>query len=152
MTRLTGPVARGTLLPASERPTIRRGFIAAVVLTAAIAGAEDDRSSPSISKWQAIFCGIDWTELQASSPRLMRGYAMRVDLSRSDLEFVATPSNGEREGEVDGLKPSTFLADTVSVGSRRSFVEDSKIQGRFAFLCHGSRANFAKFQHGSNPS
>ncbi len=40
----------------------------------------------------------------------MRGYALRVDLQAPGIEFLATPSNGDRLGETDSLKTSSFLA------------------------------------------
>lgn len=74
--------------------------------------AQDTNSAPAIAEWRPIFCGIEKTELRGSVPRPMQGYAMRIDLQQSGISFAVTPSNGELEGETDGLKTSTFLVDT----------------------------------------
>jgi hypothetical protein len=59
--------------------------------------------------WKAIFTGVELTELKASEPRLMVGYAVRIDLTAPGIRFLATPDNGDRPKETDGLKTSSFL-------------------------------------------
>ncbi len=63
-------------------------------------------------EWKAVFRGVELAELEAETPREMRGFAVRIDGDAPGLEFVLTPSNGEREGETDGWKTSTFLKKT----------------------------------------
>lgn len=60
-------------------------------------------------RWRALFDGVEVTELRSQSPRLMRGLAVRIDLRREGVRFLATPGNGDRPGDTDGLKTSTFL-------------------------------------------
>jgi hypothetical protein len=60
--------------------------------------------------WQPLFHGIEHVELAVAQPRPMRGHAVRIDLRRQGIRFLATPGNGDRPGETDGLKTSTFLA------------------------------------------
>lgn len=60
-------------------------------------------------EWEVVFRGVELAELEAEVPRRMRGAAVRIDGDAPGLEFVLTPSNGEREGETDGWKTSTFL-------------------------------------------
>jgi len=63
-----------------------------------------------LGKWRPLFQGIEHVELRATQPRPMRGHALRVDLKAPGIEFLATPSNGDRPAETDGLRTSTFLA------------------------------------------
>lgn len=63
-----------------------------------------------LGDWQPRFRGIDLIRLEARQPRLMRGFALRIDLHAPGIRFLATPDNGERPGHTDGLKTSTFLA------------------------------------------
>jgi hypothetical protein len=62
-----------------------------------------------IKKWDPAFRGIDYAELAAGAPRAMTGYALRIDLRDPEVSFLLTPSNGEKPGETDGLKTTTFL-------------------------------------------
>ncbi len=71
------------------------------------AGADEPFASPP--SWKPLFIGIERTDLSAESPRLMKGHAVRIDLTAPGIEFLATPGNGDRPGETDGLKTSTFL-------------------------------------------
>jgi hypothetical protein len=61
-------------------------------------------------RWKPLFQGVDHAELRADAPRLMRGHAVRIDLGAPGVSFLATPGNGERKGDTDGLLTSTFLA------------------------------------------
>ena len=70
------------------------------------AAAESPRFS---KKWDPVFRGIEYAELTATVPRTMVGYALRIDLRDPAVSFLVTPSNGEKPGETDGLKTSTFL-------------------------------------------
>lgn len=59
--------------------------------------------------WRPIFQGVDQIDLVAKSPRALRGSAVRIDLKAPGIRFFAAPSNGEKPGECDSLKTSTFL-------------------------------------------
>ena len=61
-------------------------------------------------KWAPLFAGVELADLKADRPRPMRGHAVRIDLRADGVSFLATPPNGDRPGETDGLKTSTFLA------------------------------------------
>lgn len=61
-------------------------------------------------KWSPLFAGVELADLQADKPRLMRGHAVRINPRTDGLTFLATPPNGDRPGDTDGLKTSTFLA------------------------------------------
>lgn len=62
-----------------------------------------------IGDWQPKFVGIELLSLEAKQPRLMRGFAVRIDLHAPGIRFLATPDNGDKPGQTDGLKTSTFL-------------------------------------------
>ncbi|MBN2475815.1 MAG: phosphodiester glycosidase family protein [Pirellulales bacterium] len=66
--------------------------------------------TPQIAPWRAAFGGIDLADLRATSPRPMRGYAVRIELGHPGIEFLATPANGTEPGETDGTRTGTFLS------------------------------------------
>ncbi|MFO0841057.1 MAG: phosphodiester glycosidase family protein [Gemmataceae bacterium] len=78
----------------------------AFLLLLCLAPAEGPFAPP---KWVPLFSGVELSDLQADKPRLMRGHAARIDLRAAGLSFLATPPNGDRPGDTDGLKTSTFL-------------------------------------------
>src|SRR5262249_48215480 len=57
--------------------------------------------------WSPRFRGVDHVELVARSPRLMRGQAIRIDLTAPGIEFLATPPMADKQGTA-GPKTSTF--------------------------------------------
>src|SRR5262245_59725493 len=59
--------------------------------------------------WSPRFRGVDHVELVARSPRLMRGQAIRIDLTAPGIEFLATPPMADKPTVTAGLKTSTFL-------------------------------------------
>lgn len=59
--------------------------------------------------WKPLFQGVEITDLASDAPRPMKGHAVRIDLTAAGVAFLATPGNGDRPGETDGLKTSTFL-------------------------------------------
>lgn len=59
--------------------------------------------------WKPLFRGVDGLNLKASSPRVMKGYAVRIAFETPGIEFVSTPDNGDRPQEVDSARTSTFL-------------------------------------------
>jgi len=61
-----------------------------------MAGAGSVQADPSESNWQTtdwrpLFQGIDAAMGKADSPRLMRVYALRIDLTAEGIEFYSTP-------------------------------------------------------------
>lgn len=60
-------------------------------------------------EWKPLFSGVELADLACAEPRPMKGHAVRIDLKAAGLSFLATPGNGDRPGETDGLKTSTFL-------------------------------------------
>ena len=59
--------------------------------------------------WQSLFKGIEYAQGRKMAPDPQAMYAVRIDLNARDIEFLVTPSNGDRPLETDGLKTSTFL-------------------------------------------
>lgn len=98
----------------NTRHTLKRLFaIAALVAVACSRSSSEEQIQGPVrmlGEWRPLFQGIEHVELRASVPRPMRGHALRIGLQRPGIEFLATPSNGDRPGETDGLKTSTFLA------------------------------------------
>lgn len=62
-----------------------------------------------ISDWSYIYDGVWYATGSDTSPRLMRAYAIRVDLANSNISFRATNDNGSSAGETDLKTPSQFL-------------------------------------------
>lgn len=84
--------------------------VTAVLLAATIGRtARADGPFTAPPAWKPLFVGAEITDLAADKPRLMKGHAVRIDLTAPGVEFLATPGNGDRPGETDGLKTSTFL-------------------------------------------
>lgn len=61
--------------------------------------------------WEPLFKGIDLAQGRKVAPDPVAIYAVRIDLKESSIEFLATPSNGDRPLETDGRKTSTFLKE-----------------------------------------
>ncbi|MCY2992830.1 MAG: hypothetical protein NTY19_33860 [Planctomycetota bacterium] len=66
--------------------------------------------------WQARFRGVDVASLQATQPRLMRGYAARIQVTDSGIVFLATPDSGDRPGETDGLRTTSCSWSSTAAG------------------------------------
>ncbi len=60
-------------------------------------------------EWRPLFEGVEYRQAIARKPRPQRVHVVRVDLAQPGVSFLVTPSNGERPGETDGLKTSSFL-------------------------------------------
>jgi exopolysaccharide biosynthesis protein len=54
---------------------------------------------------------VEVAELRASEPRRLSGVALRIDLQAEGISFLATPANGEKEGETDAQLTSAFLKE-----------------------------------------
>ena len=61
--------------------------------------------------WEPLFKGIDFAEGRKMAPDPLAVYAVRIDLKEPSIEFLATPSNGDRPLETDGRTTSTFLKE-----------------------------------------
>lgn len=61
-------------------------------------------------EWRPIFKGVDCAEAHLAAPPLA-AFAVRVDLKAPGIEFLVTPSNGDKPRETDGRKVSAFLEE-----------------------------------------
>lgn len=73
------------------------------------AAAPDVKGPGRMGDWRPIFQGIELRDLASDKPRMMRGYAMRIDLKAPGIEFIATPGNGDAPGETTSTFTTTFL-------------------------------------------
>jgi hypothetical protein len=102
---------------AAMRPRWPTYWFLASIVTATLVPpirAQDLPPRPAVEfvngvNWQAPFRGVDVAPLQATQPRLMRGYAARIQATDPGIAFLATPDNGDRPGETDGLRTTSFL-------------------------------------------
>jgi hypothetical protein len=62
-------------------------------------------------QWEPLFKGIELAEARKVAPDPLAVYAVRIDLKEPSIEFLATPSNGDRPLETDGRKTTTFLKE-----------------------------------------
>jgi hypothetical protein len=69
------------------------------------------RASDYQPRWEPLFRGIDYAMARKMAPDPQALYAVRVDLKAPGIEFLVTPSNGDRPLETDGRKTSTFLKE-----------------------------------------
>jgi len=71
-----------------------------------------DAGPPSdlVPTWRPVFQGVDYAEASREAPPVAV-YAVRVDLKCPGIEFLATPSNGERPLDTDGQKTRAFLEE-----------------------------------------
>ena len=79
-----------------------------LAVVAAPALAQDLPAVP-VPKWEAKFVGIEMTPLAVEKPRLMKGHAVRIDLTADGISFLATPPMADKPTLTAGLKTSTFL-------------------------------------------
>jgi hypothetical protein len=92
------------------RKPIRLALVTTLIACSGGAGEQNAGQVRMLGDWRPLFQGIEQAELRASQPRPMAGHALRIDLKAPGVELLATPSNGDRPGETDGLKTSSFLA------------------------------------------
>jgi hypothetical protein len=59
--------------------------------------------------WRPLAHGIEEASAYFVASRPMRCHALRLDLTDTNLTFVAKPSNGDRPLETDGEFPSSFV-------------------------------------------
>jgi hypothetical protein len=61
--------------------------------------------------WKPFFRGVEICRAWTDSPRLMKIYAVRVDLHEPAVRFLVTPSNGQAPGECGARTTSEFLRE-----------------------------------------
>ncbi|MFA5292985.1 MAG: phosphodiester glycosidase family protein [Phycisphaerae bacterium] len=85
-------------------------FLMVVILLSLFAVWADTASAARvISDWSYIYDGVWYATGSDTSPRLMRAYAIRIDLDNPDISLRATNTNGDATGETDLKTPSQFL-------------------------------------------
>jgi hypothetical protein len=82
------------------------------------------------TEWRSLAQGIDLAELTDSEAPL-RAWGVRIDLDERGLSVVCTPDNGERPGDTDGERTTSFaeregLAVCVNASP---FREDARADG-----------------------
>jgi hypothetical protein len=83
-----------------------------LLILSASATAQDTGAAVKYERdghWKPLFVGIDGLNLSVSAPRKMKAYAARIQLDAPGISFVATPDNGEKPEETEGVCTSTFL-------------------------------------------
>lgn len=92
-------------------------------------------------EWRNLAAGVEITELSdAEAP--LRAWGVRIDLAEPGIAIVCTPDNGERPGDTDGLKTTSFAEReglTVCVNASpfrkdaRSDGEPMDVSGRYVY-------------------
>lgn len=85
------------------------GCCLALALCSLPLAAEEPKAAFPVLTWTPVFQGISRSEFILTSPRTVRAFAVKIDLKAPGIEFLATPDNGDREGETDSQHTSTFL-------------------------------------------
>jgi len=80
---------------------------AAAVAPAALVCGPPSGFSPA---WTPVFQGVDYAKARKLAPPVAV-YAVRIALAAPGVEFLVTPSNGDRPRETDGQKVSAFLEE-----------------------------------------
>jgi hypothetical protein len=86
----------------------KEGFLKVVLCLCALL-VTTSPAARVISGWTQIFEGIEYATGSDTSPRLMRAYAMRIDLWNPDVAMFATPSNGGSPYETNLQTTPSFL-------------------------------------------
>jgi len=87
-----------------------RSFLAAVLLSFPLHGEDAKPAFPELT-WTPVFQGIARTEFTLTAPRPVRAFALKIDLRAPGITFLATPANGDKEGETDGRRTTSFLRE-----------------------------------------
>ncbi len=87
---------------------MKQFLLISLTLAGPLMGGEAAKVIPEM-KWTPIFQGISRAEFALTEPRLVRAFVIKIDLRAKGVEFMATPANGEREGETDAQRTTTFL-------------------------------------------
>jgi hypothetical protein len=88
-------------------PSRRFVLFAALLLCLKPPGAMGQ--DPGKLTWSPRFRGVSSAQFTLNEPRLIHAFVLRIDLQEPGVQFFATPGNGPKESETDGLKTSTFL-------------------------------------------
>lgn len=59
--------------------------------------------------WKPLYQGVSTSQILHTAPRPNRIQLLKIDLRAEGLSFLATPGNGEKQGETDGMKTTSFL-------------------------------------------
>jgi hypothetical protein len=59
--------------------------------------------------WRRLFKGVEYARLWLESPRALKVQGIRIDLQEPGIEFLTTPSNGDRPLDTDSMTTSEFL-------------------------------------------
>lgn len=87
---------------------IRPLFVSSLLFCAPLSADDAAKAIPAM-QWTPVFQGISHAEFTLTEPRPVRAFVMKFDLRAEGLEFMATPANGEKDGETDAQKTTTFL-------------------------------------------
>lgn len=91
-------------------PLTRRCLFALLFAIPLLRAEEKQEAFPALT-WVPLFQGIERTDFTLTSPRPVRAFAVKIYLKAPGIEFLATPDNGEKKGETDGKRTSTFLKE-----------------------------------------
>lgn len=92
-------------------------------------------------EWRSLAPGIDLAEL-ADNEAPLRAWGVRIDLDERGIAIVCTPDNGERPGDTDGSRTTSFaeregLAVCVNASpfreDARSDGEPMDVSGRYVY-------------------
>lgn len=65
--------------------------------------------SARVEAWRPLFLGVEYARAEAVIPRAQKVHAVRVNLKDPAIEFLVTPSNGDKDRDTDGMWTSKFL-------------------------------------------
>jgi len=68
-----------------------------------------DADGKYVSLWKPLFKGIEACRAWTDHPRLMKIYAVRIDLHEPSIRFLVTPSNGKAPKDCAARTTSQFL-------------------------------------------
>lgn len=88
---------------------LRRLIVFWSALLSSVCPAQDAKQALSALTWTPVFEGVSRTEFRLVSPRPVTAFALKIDLQAPGIEFLATPDNGDKDGETDSRKTSSFL-------------------------------------------
>lgn len=72
-------------------------------------GPADQSPADVSATWEPLFVGIERCAITLTDPRLMRIYALRVDLHEPGIDFLVTPSNGPAPMDCAARTTAEFL-------------------------------------------
>lgn len=66
---------------------------------------------PAAPDWTPLFVGVDRSQRLITSPVLLRGVALRIDLQAEGIKPFTTPGNGDRPLDTYGRRTTDFLTE-----------------------------------------